>query len=237
MDGRWKLAAFVLAAAGLATLQTVGAAAVGLAAVIALAVAAHVSRGWYVRRLVPLAWFLVLVSVLLPLMSQDGGPSTRIGPLRVSWHGTRMALLLVLKAVAVVTLMVVLFASTTLPGLLHAAAALRVPALLVHLGLLTYRYVFLWAAELGRIRTALRVRGFRNRGDWHSHRTVGRVAGMLLVRSHERSERVGRAMRCRGFTGRFRSLASFRTTATDVVLFALLVGGAGGLWAWDVLQR
>src|SRR4029077_3091910 len=94
--------------------------------------------------------------------------------------------------------------------LFQAAHALYVPGLFVHLGLLTYRYVHLLVIELSRLRMALRVRGYRNRASLRNYQTIGHVAGTLLVRSHERSERVGHAMRCRGFTGRFRSLAVFR---------------------------
>src|SRR5262249_325713 len=102
---------------------------------------------------------------------------------------------------------------------------------------LTYRYLFLLADELGRLRTALRVRGYRNRPNLHSYRTVGHVAGTLLVRSYERAERVGQAMRCRGFDGRFRSLAAARTRATDVIFFAVVAGGTAGLLTWDLLQQ
>jgi cobalt/nickel transport system permease protein len=48
----------------------------------------------------------------------------------------------------------------------------------------------------------------------------------LLVRGYERGERVGQAMRCRGFDGRFRSLTAFRTRPADVLAFAVVVGGA-----------
>jgi cobalt/nickel transport system permease protein len=81
------------------------------------------------------------------------------------------------------------------------------------------------------------VRGFRNRPDLRSYRTVGQVAGTLLVRSHERAERVAHAMRCRGFDGRFRSLHAFRGGARDVFAFALVLGSAAGLLAWDRLSQ
>jgi cobalt/nickel transport system permease protein len=125
----------------------------------------------------------------------------------------------------------VLLASAPLDATLKAAHSLRVPGLVVQLALLTYRYLFLLADELGRLRTALRVRGFRNRASRHAYRTVGRVAGTLLVRGYERGERVGQAMRCRGFDGRFRSLTAFRTRPIDVLTFAVVVGcAAGAVW-------
>ena len=45
---------------------------------------------------------------------------------------------------------------------------------------------------------------------------MGQAAGTLLVRGYERSERVAQAMRCRGFDGCFRALATFRTRWSDV---------------------
>jgi cobalt/nickel transport system permease protein len=112
-----------------------------------------------------------------------------------------------------------------------------VPGLLVQLAMLTHRYIFVLDAELARLRTALRVRGFRNRPSRHSYRTVGHVAGTLLVRGYERAERVGQAMRCRGFDGRFRSLTEFRTTRADRWFFCVLVGGAVALALLDILIR
>src|SRR5262249_41934925 len=104
---------------------------------------------------------------------------------------------------------------------------------LVLVMLLAYRYAFLLMEEFDRLRTALRVRGFRNRANLHSYRTIGQVTGTLLVRSHERSERVAQAMRARGFDGQFRSLQDFSTRGLDVLVFALVVGYACFLLAWD----
>jgi cobalt/nickel transport system permease protein len=55
----------------------------------------------------------------------------------------------------------------------------------------------------------------------------------LLVRSHERAERVHQAMLCRGFDGRFRTLTDFRTRAADVLAFLVIAGCAVALAAVD----
>jgi cobalt/nickel transport system permease protein len=138
---------------------------------------------------------------------------------------------------SMISLMLVLLATTSLHNTFKAARALLAPRILVFLMLLTYRYAFLLMEEFARLRIAVRVRGFRNRANLHSYRTVGQVAGTLLVRSAERSERVGQAMRCRGFDGEFRSLADFRTRWFDVLAFASIVGYAASLLAWDGLTR
>ena len=99
-----------------------------------------------------------------------------------------------------------------------------VPGLLVQLLMLTYRYVFLFGDELHKLRIALRLRRYRNRPSLHSYRTIGHVTGTLLVRSYERAERVGQAMRCRGFDGQFRTLHAFHTRWQDVAWFVVIVG-------------
>ena len=102
-----------------------------------------------------------------------GYPRIGAGPLHIAhllWGGLFMLAALVVLATA------------PPDATLKAAHALRVPGLIIQLALLTYRYLFLLADELGRLRTALRVRGYRNRMNRHSYRTVGHVAGTLLVR-------------------------------------------------------
>jgi cobalt/nickel transport system permease protein len=92
------------------------------------------------------------------------------------------------------------------------------------------------ADEMARLRRALRVRGFRNRADAHSYRTVGQVAGTLLVRGAARAERVHQAMRCRGFDGTFRTLTTFRTKTLDIVTFMSLTATAVLLGWFDHVQ-
>lgn len=233
-DPRWKLAALLLAATAAAVLRTVPAAALALAGALTLAALAHMPARWYFQRLGLLLPLLALFVLWLPFAVADPEPLARVGPLSLSAKGARLALLIFLKALAVVTLFWVLLISAPLPATLHAAHSLRLPGLFVHLSLLTYRYVFVLAAELERVRVALRVRGFRARADLRTYRTVAHVTGMLLVRGHERAERVGQAMRCRGFDGRFRSLAEFRTTPADVAFFTAVALAVAALAAWDV---
>src|SRR5947209_17949750 len=106
------------------------------------------------------------------------------------------------------------------------------PGVLVQVALLSYRYVFALADELGQLRRALRVRGFRSRADRRTYRTAGHVVGTLLLRGAERAEGVAQAMRCRGFDGRYRSLAEFRTLARDVAFVAAVAGAAAAVVIW-----
>jgi cobalt/nickel transport system permease protein len=236
LDPRWKLACLLLAALAAVNLHTCGAALAALSGTMLLVALARLPLGWYLRRLATSLVMFALFLAWLPFVVQAGHETHEIGFVTVSLTGLVRLIVLSAKIASMISLMLVMLATTPLPSIFKAARALWMPRLLALLMLLTYRHVFLLMDEFGRLRTALRVRGFRNRADLHSYRTIGQVAGTLLVRSHERSERVGQAMRCRGFDGEFRALDDFRTAWPDLLAFALIVGYAVGLLAWDRLS-
>lgn len=233
LDPRWKLASLLFVAAVVAALHTLRVASIACVAALLLAVLARLPSLWFLERLGAAALFLALFTAPLPWLLVGDGPSWAYGPIQFSWYGVEVALLLAAKAVALVTLFLILQATAPLETTLKAAHCLRIPALLVQLSLLTYRYVFVLAEELRHLRIALRVRGYRNRIRRHSYRTAGHVAATLLVRGYERAERVGQAMRCRGFNGQFRSLKNFGTHPADVMAFFLLAASAAALAVWD----
>jgi cobalt/nickel transport system permease protein len=236
-DPRWKLAGLLLAVLAVSLMRTLPAAVLALVLALVLAWLARLPRGWYLDQLANLAWLLGLFVLPLPLLVRGEGPMLQVGVVSLSLAGLVLGLVIAAKAVAVLTLVAVLLASAPLDATLKAARALGIPGLLVHLALLSYRYVFTLADELARLRIALRVRGFRNRARWHSYRTAGAVTGTLLVRGHERAERVAHAMRCRGFDGTFRSLTEFGTRIGDVLFFAVVFLAAGVVLGLDVLGR
>jgi cobalt/nickel transport system permease protein len=177
----------------------------------------------------------VVALFVLPLPFLLRGPEaewTGCG-ISVSAHGVRVATTLAGKMVALLFLLQALMGRVPMHDLLKALRGLRVPGVLVQLLALGYRYLFVLHDELGHLRVALRTRGYRNRASWHSYRTIGHVAGMLLVRGHDRSERVGQAMRCRGFAGEFPSLTEFRTRRRDIALALCVVAAALSLVGFD----
>jgi cobalt/nickel transport system permease protein len=230
LDPRWKLAALLLASLGFTLLRTLGPALAALAAAVSIVALARLPWRWYLRRLGAASAMSLLFLIWIVLDVEDG-------VLIISWPGVHRLTVLSANLAALISLMLVMLGSTSIHNILKAARALCLPRVVLLVLLLTYRYTCLLMDEFARLRVALRVRGFRNRANLHSYRTIGQVAGTLLVRSSERAERVGQAMRSRGFDGEFRSLDFFRTTWRDVLAFSLLLGYAVGLLAWDWLAR
>jgi len=143
-----------------------------------------------------------------------------------------------LKANAVVLALVALLGSLDISTLGHALSHLRLPDKLIHLMLFTVRYIDVLSREGQRLRAAMKVRAFRPRMNWHTYRACGYLVGMLLVRSHERSERIVAAMKCRGFQGRFYLLDHFQFSPCDLwfslaaAIGLVLLGLAE--WAWRI---
>lgn len=231
-DDRWQLAAFVVGLVGVALVDRPGPAAAALAGAIAWAVLGRVSANQLVMRSLVVAVSVLPFVVLVPFLV-DGVEVARWGRIAVTDHGLESAAVIALKTIALVTLATALLTASTMAHLAVAAGRLGVPRLLVQLILLTHRYTFLFIEELGRLRIALRVRGFRNAATGHAFATVGRVAGTLIVHGADRGERVAQAMRCRGFDGRMRTIHAARTTASDVLLLLATLTGAVAVVSWD----
>lgn len=104
----------------------------------------------------------------------------------------------------------------------HALFALKTPARLVHLMMFTIRYIDVLREEYQRLRTSMKLRGFRPRSNWHTYRSYGYLVGMMLVRAIERSERILTAMKCRGFNGRITLLEGFQLRRSDLAFAAAL---------------
>lgn len=217
-DSRWKLIAFLFAMLAVTLTQSWLAAWAAVLLALLGSVVGRVPFSWLGRRLVAVGLALLPFALILPWTNDDG---------------IRLAASLTGRAFAIAILAFTLVATTGLPELCAAAQRLRVPGTLTHLTLLSYRYVFLITDELRRMDVALRVRGFRNRLNRHSFRTIAQVCGSLLVRSHDRAERVAHAMRARGFDGQFYSLTQYRTRLRDVLFFAILSGVTILLWVSD----
>lgn len=180
-----------------------------------------------VRRLLPLWGFLILLWLVLPF-THEGETLWRMGFLSATREGVRLAAQITLKSHAILLAFVAFVATMSFVTLGHALNRLRAPEKIVHLLLLTYRYIFVLEAEYGRLLRAAKVRGFQPGTNLHTYRTYAYLIGMLFLRAADRAQRVHRAMLCRGFQGKFYSLKMFHATRQDWikagVMAAMMIG-------------
>lgn len=225
LDPRSRILAvlvFALVAVGLSQLAS---AALALALSIVAAMLARLELKATLRKLLALDGFVLLAVAMLPF-TIPGETFVTIMGLDASRDGMARAALILLKANAVVLMVLALVGTLEPVRLGHAMGRLGVPEKLVQVFLFTIRYLDVLEQEYRRLRIAMRARAFRMGTDRHTWRSVGYLFGMLLIRGIERSERVVAAMRCRGFDGTFHSLApSSRWGRTDVWFSAATLAG------------
>ncbi|MCG6943262.1 MAG: cobalt ECF transporter T component CbiQ [Thiohalocapsa sp.] len=234
-DPRLLVVALVLFALVTVSLKTPTAAAVALAAALALAAAGGLPLRELLRRLAVLEGFMLVVLATLPF-TVPGEAWLTFGPLTATREGLFTAVLIALKANAVVLALLGLLGGLEPAVLGHALGRLGLPEKLVHLLLLTVRQIALLDQEQRRLRQAMRARAFVPRSDRHTWISYGNLIGMLLVRSLERSRRIEAAMRCRGFQGRLYLLDSHRWRFPDTAWLVGLLPLLAGLLALDRLS-
>ncbi len=170
------------------------------------------------KRVAMMDGFIAFLLVMLPFTTPGEAMFTLWG-FPASYEGLDKAIIILLKANAIVMVTMSLVGTMEAVTLGHALARLKVPEALVHLLLFTVRYIEVLHAEYHRLRTAMKCRGFVPSNSWHTYQSVGYLVGMLLIRSFERSERIMKAMKCRGFQGQFHLLDTMAFTRRDAVFF------------------
>jgi cobalt/nickel transport system permease protein len=200
---------------------------------VVLASAARIPPAAIVWKLRGAAPLLAAVLFIFPLAY--GGERIQLGPIRLSGDGLLAAVLVIVRAVSILVIALVAFATTRFHSAMKALRSLRVPASLVQTTLFAHRYTIVYAGQLRRRETALRARGFRARADLRTLRAIGSGFGGLLVGSIERTRRIQTAMKCRGFSGAFPGMDEFRAGARDVFLCAAVLAAGAGLVLWAVL--
>lgn len=231
-DPRWRLLAVLLLA--LTTLNLHQRTILMTTALGALLLTLASGWGWsaIARRLQAFELTMLILALSL-LLTVPGDPWLTLGPMTLTEQGLARTTTLLLKAHALMWLVMALL-GTLEPVLLgRALAHLGAPEKLVHLWLFTVRYLGLLAQEYQRLRQALRARAFVARSNLHTWRTLGWLLGMLLVRSLERSRRIVAAMKCRGFDQRLYLLDACHWQTADTGWSLMVVGIASGLLLGD----
>ena len=201
-----------------------------LALALAASVASELEWSFVLRRS---AVALPFMLAALPVLVTVPGPSVAsvtLGhwSLTASEPGLERFLSVALKSALSVQMAVLLTATTTLPNLLLAMRALHLPALLVAVLSLMWRYLAVLIDEALRMMRARQARS----GSWQSSaggtvlwraRVTGAMAGTLFLRGYERSERIYNAMLARGYDGSIRALPlKPLSTAERLVLICAL---------------
>lgn len=154
----------------------------------------------------------------------DPAPGLTVGALGVS-RGVLRCVTLTGKAALCVSAAALLTATTGSAALFATLSDLGVPRVLTVCCLLCFRYLSVLFSEAGAMQAAYRLRAGKRRGIALSD--LGSFLGQLLLRSYERAGRIYRAMRARGFTGRFPAGARRRFDLLSAVYLGAVCAGLG----------
>ena len=196
---------------------------------VILVMVAQLSVREIINRIIVVNSLIVLLWLVLPL-TFEGPIALTFGPLSVYQAGIIMAAQITLKSNAILLALIALVTTMKFSILGYALNWLNVPDKIVHLLLMTYRYIFLIEQEYQRLIRAAQVRGFRPGTNLHTYKTYACIVGMLLVRSAVRADRIYKAMLCRGFKRKFYCLHEFNIgrkewmfgTAMGVIMAVLI---------------
>lgn len=193
---------------------------------------------------IPLDYWLLRSAVVLPFSGfaaislafttpGESEPIWIFGDFSLTVEGLHRAAALLLRSWLAVSLLILLINTTSFDRVLRVLRWMRVPSLLVLLLAFLYRYLYLFWDEAERMSRARDSRYFG--GRWLAQANLlGKLVGMLFLRSYDRAERVSRAMAARGWNGEYSPKASKRLAGGDLVA---AVVGAGILVALWIMRR
>lgn len=145
--------------------------------------------------------FAFIGVVILGTLFRDGGTVLWAwGPLKITTLGLTILGSVSVKALLSLMMMNVLTLTTSIPALLNALVALRVPPLLVAILASMYRYINVLIAEFNAMRRAAASRNLMGTNRLQ-RLVVGNMIGSLFIRTYERGDRVYQAMLARGYQG------------------------------------
>ncbi|QER42107.1 cobalt ECF transporter T component CbiQ [Thermodesulfobacterium sp. TA1] len=169
------------------------------------------------NRLIPANGFLLFFWVFVPFMYKSNPYIIETAYFKVSLEGVHQALIITLKCNAILMATIALLGTSNVFALAHAMLHFKVPAKLVTVFFVFYRYITVLHEEYLKIKRAALARGFVPKNDLKTYKTYGYLVASLLVKSFERSEEVYRAMLARGFKGFFPVLNHFFLKTSDLV--------------------
>jgi cobalt/nickel transport system permease protein len=175
---------------------------------IAIAVFCLITLLWFhiplrlllLRLILPIGMAIMILLTQMLLIGNTPLVSLSMASLHINLYreGLEHGLLILSRVIAGILLILFLSLSTPVHKLLSAFRWLKVPNVLIELGLLIYRYIFVLLDEAIIMIAAQKTRlGYNN---WkRSINSLFTLSALLILRSYDRAERIYQAMLVRGY--------------------------------------
>lgn len=187
--------------------------------------------GFVLNRLRYPGLFIAAVVIFLPFVAGET-VLWQWGWLTLYQEGCLAVLAIATRFTCIIIVSLVLFGTAPFLTSIRALRALGLPHIIVDMMLLSYRYIEELGQTLTTMQRAMRLRGFQiNRLNRRNLDRLAGLAGSLLVRSYERSQRVYEAMILRGYgsTPAVRQRVWLKQiSATDAIALGIAIAVAAG---------
>jgi cobalt/nickel transport system permease protein len=192
-----------------------------LVSIAAIAGAKIPATSWLGVLSVPIS-FSILTALGILVQINRSGSGLSVG---LDWGGLPLAAGLLLRSVAAISCLAFIGWTTPLMEMIPVFQRLGIPAVLIDLALMIYRFLFVTATTLGEMRRAQSWR--LGRADYRSRmRALSMLASGLFLRCVQRARRLEDGIESRGYQGRLWVLAP-RRAASPGVLAGILAVQAG----------
>lgn len=127
--------------------------------------------------------------------------SWKIGEQGIMWnaHGIALATLITLRMNLIVLSVWLFLHHVTDTILVQAIAKLPLPKKLIHLFILSVRYISLLAELNQKMDMAMKARGFQPKCNWFTMKIYAQRVALLLIHAMLKAEKAEMAMKARGF--------------------------------------
>lgn len=145
--------------------------------------------------------FAFVAVILFGTLFRSGGEIVwSWGFIKITSEGLTVLGSVTIKALLSLLILNLLTLTTSVPALLNALIALKMPPLLVAILASMYRYISVLIGEFNAMRRAAASRNLAGNSGWQ-RQIIGNMIGALFIRTYERGDRVYQAMLARGYQG------------------------------------
>ncbi len=222
MDIRAKIISILAAALIISSCRTISAALISAAFTFLLTLLSGIDLPYYLRKTYYPLIFLIPLFIFLPF-SSGGEILISIWIFNIYTDGILISLLISIKVISIIILINIMISTATFRDTAAALRTLKIHDKMLNIILFTYRYFFVFFEALRKMRTALTLRGSGKRSTVKSLGSSANLAGSILVRSYEQTERIYEAMLLRGYSGRIVSNKIFTIRGADIFLALIII--------------
>lgn len=223
LDPRAKCASFLLLLVTAGLLHNLTLLGAVFAIVLVMVFFSRLSLSFFLKRVLLFVPFTAVIAIPA-LFITPGTPLWHIGPhAYITQQGLLTAAYLCVRVTVSISLGVLLILTTRWPDLLSALRWFRLPALIVSIVGMTYRYIFLFLHTANNMFLARRSRTIARFSGGANRRWVAQAITTTLTKSQHLSEEVYLAMLSRGYAGEVVTLDDLRARPRDFFCMTIAI--------------